>query len=217
MARKRLDTPAMNVAGSKGYDIDAEALVLRYERVQPAEKCRAALHLMPTTPCRVLDIGPGSGVDAAWFASLGHEVVAVEPTAQLGLRGLALHPSPRIRWIDDYLPHLLSVIALGQCFDFIVVAGVWTHLDPMERDDSMRTLASLIAPGGVAVMSLRHGTAPVGRLTFPVTAQETVESAESCGLLTALNAEVESQQDANRMAGVTWNWLVFERQSPRRA
>jgi 2-polyprenyl-3-methyl-5-hydroxy-6-metoxy-1,4-benzoquinol methylase len=201
----------MNVPGSKGYEVDADALVRRYERVRPTDKYRAALHLIPSLPCRVMDIGAGSGVDAAWFASLGHEVFAVEPTAELRRSAMATYPSPRIHWMDDYLPHLRSVVALDETFELIVVAGVWTHLDETERHEAVKTIASLLAPDGVAVISIRQGIAPTGRLTFPVTTQETVTSAETYGLRTILNVQGESQQAANRKAGVTWNWLAFWR------
>ena len=200
----------MNVAGSKGYDVDAEALVRRYERVRPAEKYGATLHLIPPTHSRVLDVGAGSGVDAAWFASLGHEVLAVEPTVQLRQRAMELHASHGIRWMDDSLPHLRSVVALDESFELIVIAGVWTHLDEMERSESFKTLASLLAPGGIVILSIRQGAAPAGRLHIPATAEETIASAERHGLRPMLNVELYSQQAANRIACVTWSWLAFK-------
>ena len=64
------------------------------------------LHLLPTVPSDVLDIGAGTGRDAAALAGMGHRVVAVEPTVALRDRAALLHPSPRIEWIEDYLPRL---------------------------------------------------------------------------------------------------------------
>lgn len=201
----------MNVRGSKGYDVDADALVRRYENVRPLDKYRAALYLIPATPSRVLDVGAGSGVDAAWFASLGHEVLAVEPTAQLRRRAIELHGSLVVRWMDDSLPHLRSIVALDERFELIVIAGVWTHLDEMERSQSFKTFASLLAPGGIVLLSIRHGAAPAGRLTFPLAVEATIASAARHGLAATLHAEVHSQQVANRIAGVTWTWLAFGR------
>ena len=89
------------IASAKGYAQEAEQLIGYYERIPFADKHRAVLHLIPAYPCRVLDIGAGTGADAAWFADKGHRVVAVEPTKELRLPGMALHPSPSIEWLDD--------------------------------------------------------------------------------------------------------------------
>src|SRR3954452_1033736 len=67
------------VSGTEGYPEDAPELIKRYESVSSAAVHKPILHLVPTNPCRVLDVGSGSGRDAAWFAAMGHEVVAVEP------------------------------------------------------------------------------------------------------------------------------------------
>jgi 2-polyprenyl-3-methyl-5-hydroxy-6-metoxy-1,4-benzoquinol methylase len=206
----------VNAGDSKGYDLEADALVRRYEQASPLEKYQPALHLLPLAPSRVMDVGAGSGVDAAWLASLGHEVVAVEPAIEMRRRAIALHDSPRIRWIDDSLPRLRSVARLGETFELIVVAGVWTHLDEGERRESMRTMASLLSPGGILVLSVRQGPAPAGRRTFPVASHETAASAESRGLEKVLDVEAQSLQPANRAAGVKWNWLAFRRAEPRR-
>lgn len=202
----------MNVAGSTGYDIEADALVRRYEQVRPADKYRIARRLIPSAPCRVMDVGAGSGADAAWFASLGHEVLAVEPTFEMRHRAMLMHPSPRIEWMDDGLPHLRCVVALGRRFDLIVVAAVWMHLDELQRREAFGTLASLVALGGMILISVRQGPAPAGRLVFPIGVPDTIASAENCGLRTTLDAEAQSLQAANRAAGVTWRWLAFRRQ-----
>ena len=97
------------VSGTEGYAEEAEALVERYESLSFAENHKLVLHLIPTAACRVLDIGARTGRDAAGFAALGHRVVAVEPTAEMRTRAMALHPSPRIEWLDDSLPELVPL------------------------------------------------------------------------------------------------------------
>ena len=68
------------VSGTEGYADEAEELFKLYESIPAADLHRAVLHLIPTTPGSILDIGSGTGRDAAWFASMGHRIVAVEPT-----------------------------------------------------------------------------------------------------------------------------------------
>lgn len=107
-----------------------------------------------------MDVGAGSGADSAWFSSLGHEVLAVEPTFELRRRAMELHPSPRITLVDDCLPHLRSVAAVQQDFELIVVAGVWTHLDELQRSEALRTLTSLMTRDGAILVSIRQGRPP---------------------------------------------------------
>ena len=56
--------PRPVVAGTKGYDEHADALVARYERIPFAEKHAPVLHLIPAAPCRALDIGAGTGAES---------------------------------------------------------------------------------------------------------------------------------------------------------
>ena len=197
------------IPGIRGYAEQAADLVRFYEEMPFVEKHRTELHLVPTTPGAILDIGAGTGADAAWLAGQGHRVVAVEPTAELREPGRALHPSPAIEWLDDSLPALAAVRALGRRFDAIMMTAVWMHLDEAERTQAMPIVAALLAPGGALVLSLRHGPVPAGRRMFDVRGTETVALATGCGLRSVLQAELESVQAANRAAGVTWTVLGF--------
>jgi len=119
--------------GTDGYAAEADALFRRYEGLAPEDVHRAVLHLMPVTPARVLDIGAGTGRDAAWFAAQGHQVVAVEPTDAMRLRAMALHASPRITWIDDGLPELAALRSRRERFELIMMTAVFMHLDAHGR------------------------------------------------------------------------------------
>ena len=99
------------VSGTEGYAEEAEELFKLYENIPAADLHRAELHLIPTAPGSILDIGSGTGRDAAWFASQGHRVVAVEPTDAMRMPAMALHPSPRIEWLDHSLPDLALLLA----------------------------------------------------------------------------------------------------------
>jgi protein-L-isoaspartate O-methyltransferase len=82
----------MKVSGTEGYATEAESLVSQYESLSFADVHRPVCHLFPTEPCDIVDIGAGTGRDAAGFAAIGHRVVAVEPTAELRTRAASLHP-----------------------------------------------------------------------------------------------------------------------------
>ncbi len=67
----------------QAYDEAGFALADGWERV-PFEAAHAAvIPLIPTKPGLVIDIGAGSGRDAAWFAANDWTVIAVEPADRL--------------------------------------------------------------------------------------------------------------------------------------
>ena len=77
------------------YDAKAGILAARYETVRADAAHAALLQYIPNGPDLIaLDVGAGSGRDAAWLASLGYDVVAVEPAAGMRVEGQRRHPDP---------------------------------------------------------------------------------------------------------------------------
>jgi SAM-dependent methyltransferase len=200
---------SVRVIGTEGYADEAEELFERYESIPAAEAHRVVLHLIPTAPSLILDIGSGTGRDAAWFAAMGHRVVAVELTDALRIPAMALHPSPRIEWLDDSLPDLTTLLARSERFDLVMLTAVWMHLDAPQRRRAMPNLASLVREGGAVIMKLRHGPVPAGRRMFEVSPEETIGLAQMQDLHPVLNLRAESGEARNRAVGVTWTNLAF--------
>ena len=196
-------------SGTEGYAEEAEALFRQYESLTFEHVQYWSLPLIPPEPCRVLEIGAGTGRDAAGFAALGHSVVAVEPTGELRTRAAALHPSPAIEWVDDSLPELASIMMRGAAFDVAMITAVWMHLDEAQRRRAMPNVAALLCPGGIIVMTLRHGPVPQGRRMFTVTADETIELARRAGLDVVYSAY--SPDGIQQRPGVSWTRLAFAR------
>jgi SAM-dependent methyltransferase len=195
--------------GTEGYAEEAEALTVRYERLTLEQVYGDALALFPKPPASVLDIGAGTGRDAAALAARGHKVVvAVEPTRELREHGQKVHAAHKIKWLDDGLPDLDKVLDLERRYDLVLLSAVWMHLDKDQRRAAMAGVASLTEPGGRIVLSLRHGPVPEGRRMFPVTPAETVALAEGQGFSTLYN---KPHPDVQGRDGVSWTWLVFER------
>ena len=199
------------IRGTRGYAEHASELIERYESLSFAYKHEAVLHLIPSAPAKAMDIGAGTGADAAWLAEQGHPVLAVEPTEAFREHGIQHHPSPLIEWVNDALPQLDRVAQRRHEFGLVMLTAVWMHLDEHERQVAMPVVASLLALGGVLVMALRHGPVPGDRIMFAVSAEETVALAEAQGLRCVLNVHAESKLAANREAGVTWSRVAFAR------
>jgi protein-L-isoaspartate O-methyltransferase len=199
--------------GTEGYAEQAAELFERYESTPFPVVHNSILHLIPSSPCRVVDIGSGTGRDAAWFAAMGHNVLAVEPTDEMRIPASRLHTSPNIEWLDDCLPHLSKVLARNEVFDLIMLTAVWMHLDEREREEAMPRLASLLRAGGIMVMKIRHGPVPPKRRMFNVSAYETIQLAKLDGLHPILHLSTETSRDT----GVTWTRLAFTKATGHRS
>jgi SAM-dependent methyltransferase len=199
------------IRGTRGYCEHAPELIERYECLSFAHKHEAVLHLIPSAPAKAIDIGAGTGADAAWLAQHGHPVVAVEPTEAFREYGRQHHASPLIEWVNDALPELNLVAQRRHEFSLVMLTAVWMHLDEHERQVAMPVVASLLSRHGVLVMTLRHGPVPSDRIMFDVSAEETTALAEAQGLRCVLNLRTESKLAANREAGVTWSRVAFVR------
>lgn len=194
-----------------GYAAEAEACLVRYEARSSAEIHSDWLHLFPEIPCKVLDIGAGTGRDAAWLASMGHEVVAVEPTEELRIPAQTLHPEANIIWVDDILPDLETVRSRSETYDLILMNAVWMHLTEDERIRGMKVVSELMAPGARWFLTLRHGPVPEGRRMFNVTGDETAKLAQQAGLSCIYNSHSDAIQPENKARGINWTKVVLER------
>lgn len=190
------------------YDGQAGILAERYEAVSSEQMLADVLPVIPGGGASklALDVGAGTGRDAAWLTSLGYEVVAAEPAA--GMRRVAAekHRSSGIRWVSDALPSLDHVHGLGLGYDLVLLSAVWQHVSPADRPRSFRKLATLMKPGGVLVMTLRHGPAP------PEMQMHSTSSAEIEGLARTHGLEVlrvAASSDQGGRAGVTWDVMAL--------
>ncbi|WP_454016871.1 class I SAM-dependent methyltransferase [Azospirillum sp. Marseille-Q6669] len=189
------------------YDRRAVDLAGLYESVAFEQVHADVLDLLPPEPSAILDVGAGSGRDAAWFAARGHEVVAVEPSC--GMRGEAArrHGSPRIRWIDDRLPGLERGHRLGMAIDLILLSAVWMHVGLADRRWAFRKLVTLIKPGGRMVVSLRHGPPDPSRLMHPVSRAEIERLAAEHG---AVVTRATWAPDAGGRPDIQWETVAVQ-------
>ncbi|WP_446831166.1 methyltransferase domain-containing protein [Candidatus Foliamicus sp.] len=188
------------------YDAAAPELFQHYEEIPFSGAHGAVMRLLPESSSNVLDVGAGSGRDAAWFAAHGHNVVAVEPSAGLRNAGRKEHRSSRIRWLDDRLPTLEKVLRSKASFDLVWVSAVWHHLPASQRRRAFRKLVSVLSPGGSIMISLRQGPPSPGRPLAPVSAAEVSRLALDHGLQIILE---EKCADWSGRSEVSWDvvWL----------
>ncbi len=187
--------------GNSGRELAAQ-----YESISQQELFAPIEHLLPKNPASILDIGAGSGRDAAWFARKGHTVLAVEPSEAMRTYAQNLHCSSMILWLDDCLPALNKVYHLGTSFDGIFASGVWMHIHPSKRDRAFRKITGLLKPGGNLFISLRLGPADKARMMFPVSSEEIHSLAQSNGMSVVSHI---NRPDLLGRTDISWEQLVL--------
>ncbi|MFD7984797.1 class I SAM-dependent methyltransferase [Kitasatospora indigofera] len=108
---------------------------------------------------RVLDIGCGTGRDAAWLHAAGRRVVGIDTSAAMLAHARSRHPGPA------YLHADMRGFDLGRTFDAAVCLDS-ALLHCHTNDDLDAFLASCrrhLAPGGLLVAEMRNGAYFLGR------------------------------------------------------
>lgn len=186
-----MSSPPAPYSTTDYYEANAERLAVNYEQLEAAKLNAWFQDVLPAAPACVLDIGAGSGRDAAWLASRGFDVVAVEPSSNMVREAQRFHGYAAIHWVEgDALPGLERTLRRGQAFDFILLSAVWMHVPAADRTRAFRKIVSLMKPGARLALSLRHGPAADGQVVYPVSL------AEIEGLARAHGAYVERVQQA---------------------
>ncbi|MDL2307496.1 class I SAM-dependent methyltransferase [Desulfovibrio sp. OttesenSCG-928-C06] len=192
------------------YNGKAEKLVKQYESSPFAEVYAPIMDVFPTTPCKLLDLGAGSGRDSAALVKKGFTAVTVEPNAEMRKFGQMINNDKGMTWVDDALPELgaLKKLDLEGPYPLIISAGLWMHFDDAELDASMKRVAELLAPGGRFVLSLRHGPVPAGRKMFSTQPEVIIELGKKYGL-----AHVKHilREDLHGREEVKWTFMCLEK------
>lgn len=155
----------------------------------------------------ILEVGAGTGRDAAWFAKQGHNVIAVEPSIAMQRIAKTLHPNLEIEWRVDALPNLATIKPSKQKYDLITLSAVWMHVPPNERLDALKTLIEFLEPDGHIYLTLRVGPEEPQRGIYSVSTDEVVEIASSLGMTAE---KIDNQGDLLGRANIRWDYMLIK-------
>lgn len=188
------------------YSRDARRFFDEYRKVGFEAVHGSWLRHLPEQPGFALDVGAGSGRDAAALAGRGWEVMAVEPADDLRELAKRATADRGVQWVDDRLPDLGRIRALSYRFNLVLVSAVWMHLPPTQRERAFRILAELLAPGGLLVVTLRHGPSTDERILHETDRNELEALARGRALVTVL---AHADDDRFGRPDIRWETLVF--------
>lgn len=139
----------MNKPAIDYFNDRAEELARQYNALDRAKVHADLLALLPEgRALKVLDVGAGSGADAAMFADRGHEVMACEPADALRKTGEEAFKNKNIKWNAEVLPDMDAASSAAAPFDVVTSVGVLQYVSEENRASSLSKMFSLAAKGG---------------------------------------------------------------------
>jgi len=108
------------------------------------------LALAGTAPCRVLDIGCGTGIITDAMAGMGHHVVGADPSPGMLAVARTKPHGGTIRWVESDA----QLLDLAETFDLIIMTG--HAFQTLTRDADIKAAAA----------SMKRHLAPDGRVVF---------------------------------------------------
>lgn len=198
------------IPGTEGYERSISWFIEICQELNFHEACEAFLKFLPSVPARVLDIGAGAGQNSAALAALGYSVTAVEPMTEFLSAARIKYSNHSIVWLNDSLPTLASLRdEVGQ-FHFILVAGVWHHLNTAEQVLALRQLARLLSKGGCCALTLRNGPPGLGTCVHSTDSDQTINQAKAFDLRCVLHKKNGASILSNKN-DVKWGRIVFQK------
>jgi 2-polyprenyl-3-methyl-5-hydroxy-6-metoxy-1,4-benzoquinol methylase len=194
------------------YTTNAQRLSQQYDSLSPEQVHAGWLsHLPAVQPSSnlALDLGAGSGRDAAWLASMGWDVLAVEPSSGLRDIGRESTAQQSVSWLDDTLPQLSDIQAsYNSSFRLILASAMWMHLTPYEQVIACDRLQQLAADDAVIVITWRNQANERERVFHAVDAEQFEKYFNSVARKSTVTISVSGDEGGRE--DVIWHCAVIK-------
>lgn len=133
------------------YNQHAPAVAAQYDKVDFSGVLNDVRAFLPAR-ARVLEIGSGSGRDAATLLADGYRVTGIDGSQAMLSEALHLHPELNGMLRHHVLPEPLPFAA--DEFDAVLAFAVIMHLDELSIEICLRDIARVIRHGGLFFVSV---------------------------------------------------------------
>jgi len=107
----------------------------------------------------LLELGFGSGREAAFLLQNGHDVRAIDASAGMVEEALRRHPELSGRLTCEAQPLQEGSRLLGESFDAVLAIAVLMHIPDSDLFETIFQLKRLLKPRGMAFISVSTGRA----------------------------------------------------------
>lgn len=197
-------------AGTEGYERFIPLFIESSRALSFDKACKDFIEFLPSKPADILDAGSGAGQNAAALAMLGFNVTAIEPMSEFLNAAKSTYKNDSIKWLRGSLPHLACLSSMSEAFDFVLINGVWHHLDDREREEAIIRLSTLIRKKGKCAISLRNGPAGMGIKIHPTDAVLTIEQFKKYGFECLLSLQ-DQPSILDHKENVRWSRIVLQK------
>jgi SAM-dependent methyltransferase len=188
------------------YDRHAERIAAHYEEVDFSATLEPVIAALPAG-ARVLELGCGSGRDAAALLARGFDVTATDGSAEILAEAARHHPELSHRLIHHALPGELPFEAGS--FEAVLSMAVLMHLEAAELKSAYSAVHRVLRPGGLFAYSVNteragldaRGRDERGRHFTCLSPAEWERLHEAAGFQTEWKKESD---DVTGRAGIRW-------------
>ena len=198
-------------AGTEGYESHIDMFVKVSQALDFQIVCKDFRGFLPHRKGRVLDLGSGAGQNAAALDELGMNVTAIEPIFKLVEMAQETYSTASVKWLNGGLPDLNCLSMSCEKFDFVLIEGVWHHLNEVERSLAITRLSKIINTKGKCAISLRNGPAGLGSRVFVTDTEVTIRQFEDHNFECIFKVENQDSILPNKQE-VKWSRIVLEKQ-----
>ncbi|MBM4148954.1 MAG: class I SAM-dependent methyltransferase [Lentisphaerae bacterium] len=142
------------------YEREASRLTGRYETADMSATHRLLLKHLPAA-ASVLEIGSGSGRDAAFLLRQGFDVTATDASPAMVAEAKAKHPELDDRLLLTAVPLDPDSLLLTRRFSAVVAIAVVMHLSDEALGTTARQFRRLLTPTGLVFVSASVGRAGI--------------------------------------------------------
>lgn len=204
----------MDIQTTQFYNRNATALTNRYETADVSKMHQQLLEIYGDRFPKLLEIGCGSGRDAAFMVSNGYDVTAVDGSQAMITEANKLHPELNGRLSVIELPHDLHM--LQGHYDGVYSIATLMHLSKIELLPVMMKIVELLREGGLLFFSIsieRDDTNDIGydekgRYFNKMTKTQWMQMCNTCNLKCI---QISESDDGLGRGGITWLTIVAEK------